>query len=359
MTHNEASVMIRDSATPTDQAQPTSASVRGIATAFLSPLFLGFAPVLGKFAYLGGSDPFTVAATRTVIAAGILWAIYLVFFRSYLYVHPAGLIGCIVVGTVNGIGSLFYYNGLTYLDASVAQLLNATYLIVVVVLTRIGGQIVTRRTAFRALLALLAITLLTGGMAGKISWVGAGLIIANAICFAGTYVMSQRVLYEIPAPTFTLYTLTTMAVVVVMARVVYRLEWIPQSPDAAFAIFALGVTTALSRLALFMGIKKFGSLQTVFVAIFESLVALLLAAIFLRETLTLTQWVGVGVLLCSLLLIRGDDISRGWVKQMPIFDIAGMSFQKIAFTQAFGKDHASKLTPDELEAVRRMMEPPR
>jgi drug/metabolite transporter (DMT)-like permease len=339
----------------TDTEHP---KLRGLTTAFLSPLFLGFAPVLGKLAFTGGSDPFTVAATRTVIAALILWLAYALFFRKYIYIYPAGLLGCMIVGAMNGIGSLFYYSGLSYVDASVAQLLNATYLIFVVILSRLGGQAVSRRTMLRAFLALVAIALLTGGMAGRINWLGAGLMIANALLFAGTFVLSQRVLYEMPSPTVTLYVLTTMAVVVVMARVVYRLEWIPQSTEAFGAIFALGVTTALSRLTLFMGIKKLGSLQTVFLGIFETAVALVMAAAFLGERLTPIQWIGVSILTVSFILIRRDDLTTKYHGASPLFNIAGMNFNKIAFMQAFGKDEELKMTPEELERVREMMQAP-
>lgn len=336
---------------------PSWADLRGSVGALVAPLFLGFAPVLGKVAYNGGSDPFTVAALRTVIAAAILWIVYLLFARRFTRIYTAGLIGCVVVGTVNGIGSLFYYNGLTYLDASVAQLLNATYLIFVVILTRLGGQRIGRRIVFRTIIAVVAIVFLTGGIKGQISWLGAGLMIGNAICFAGTYILSQRVLDEMPAPTVTLYVMTTMAIVVVMARFMYRLEWVPQSSEAFGAIIVLGLTTALSRLALFMGIKLFGSLQTVFLAVFETIAALAFAAILLKETLTPTQWFGASLLLVSLLLVRADDFRRDWLNHVPIFDFAGMSFQKVAFIQAFGKDPNAKLSTTEFEAVRRMMLP--
>jgi drug/metabolite transporter (DMT)-like permease len=121
---------------------------------------------------------------------------------------------------------------------------------------------------------------------------------------------------------------------------------------------ALAITTALSRLTLFMGIKKLGSLQTVFLGIFETAVALIMAALFLREQLSTVQWVGVGVLLISLLLIRTDDLTTVSPVGAPIFNVASMSFQKIAFMQAFAKDERLKLTPEELEQIRRMMEAP-
>lgn len=334
-----------------------AANVRELVAALLTPTLLGAAPLFGKLAYLGGSDPFTVAATRTVVAAAMLWIIYLIFRRRFIYIYPAGLLGCVVVGMTNGIGSLLYYNGLRYLDASMVQLLNATYLIFVVLLTRLGGYPLSQRTIVRALMALCAVVLLAGGVSGGINWLGAGLIIGNAILFAGTVIMSRRVLYEMPSPTFTLYVITTMAVVVVMARVVYRLEWIPQSPEAAWAILALGITTALSRLTLFMGVKALGSLQTALVGVFETAVALVLAFLFLHEQLTAIQWAGVAILVASLLLARPDDLRHRQSGETPVFNMAGLNFQHVAFTKAFGNDLAD-VTPEELELIRRMMTAP-
>ncbi len=305
--------------------------------AFLSPLFLGMSPVLGKLAYMGGSDPFTVAAVRTVLAAVILWTLYLLFARRYLYIYPAGLLGCAVVGIVNGIGSLMYYNGLALLTASMAQLLNATYLIFVVLLSFLSGHTLTVRTVIRVMLCLVAMLLVTGGGQGTSNWLGIGLMVGNAILFAGTVILSQRVLYEMPAPTVTLYSMTTMAIVVVMARVIYKLEWLPQTSEAAIAITALGLTTALARLTLFAGVKRSGSLQTALLGVMETGVALVLSFVLLHDTFTAIQWIGVGILLVSLLLVRRDDLKRRMTQTMPMLNMAGIQFSadKSAFLEAF------------------------
>jgi drug/metabolite transporter (DMT)-like permease len=343
----------------TDSTDKPAFDRMGLAAALTSPILLGCAPIFGKLAYQGGSDPFTVAALRTVFAAGLLWIFYLLFWRKYIYIFPAGLLGCVVVGVVNGIGSLFYYNGLNYLSASVAQMLNATYLIFVVILTRVSGQKLNPRTILRTLLAMLAITLLTGGLTGSLTWLGAGLMMGNAMLFAGTIILGQRVLYEMPSQTFTLYVLTTMAVVVVMARAVYRMEWIPQSPDAVFAILALGLTTASSRLMLFVGVKSLGPLQTVLIGIFETLVSVVAAHTLLGDSLTEIQWIGVAILVASLLLVRRNDLIQ--VRNMPTFSLGSVqfAFNQIVFMQAFGKeDNKDEVTAEDLAAIKKMMTAP-
>ncbi|MBE0689859.1 MAG: hypothetical protein IH587_07035, partial [Anaerolineae bacterium] len=76
------------------------------------------------------------------------------------------------------------------------------------------------------------------------------------------------------------------------------------------------------------------------------------------------QWVGVAVLLTSLLLVRSTDLMTRGVNPSGLLvrDMAGVQFQRIAFHRAFGKAHQdnefgvmSKITTEEMRAIRRMM----
>jgi len=341
-------------------------NLRGTAFGLLTPVFLGVAPIFGKMAINEGADSFTVAAWRTVIAVVFLWMVYALFARKYIYIYPAGLLGCVVIGVVNGIGSLFYYGGLGMLDASQAQLLNGMYLIFAVLLSRINGERIDRRLVVRVLLAMIALFIITGFGQSSVNWLGVGLMLANALMFAGTVILSQYVLYEMPAPTVTLYILTSMAVLVSMVWVVLGKPMTPQVLESALPpILALAVTTALSRVALFSGVKIFGSLQTAVLALGEIGVALALAFAVLGDRLTPAQVVGIGFLTVSILMIRPRDLlPHGFNPNMLVSNIADVQFQWIAFDQAFGKrapvleddqPTAPKLTTVEMRMIRDMM----
>lgn len=343
----------------------TRPSPQHIAAAVLTPVFLGVAPIFGKLSITAGADPFTVAALRTAVAALLLWGVYALLFRRYLYIYPAGLLGCIVVGTVNGIGSLFYYGGLGLLDASLVQLLNGSYIIFAVLLARLSGEPISRGVVIRVLLAIIALLLITGFGGQPANWLGVGLMLANALMFAGTLILSQHVLYEMPAPTATLYILTTMAILVLMVwagvsgtTASFTLE------AAAPPIIALGVTTALSRLAMFASVQVFGSLRTVVIAVAEIAVALVLAFVVLGDRLTPVQGVGVTILLGSLILMRPSDLTARGVNPNALLvrDMASVQFQRIAFHRAFGKaSHdnefgvMAQISTSEMQAIQRMM----
>ena len=76
-------------------------------------MIVGWAPIFGKMAYREGVDPYTLAALRTILAAAMLWVIYLVCWRPYIRIDWRNLLGCISIGAVNGIacGGAFYMLG--------------------------------------------------------------------------------------------------------------------------------------------------------------------------------------------------------------------------------------------------------
>lgn len=336
-----------------------------VAAAVLTPISLGVAPIFGKLALMQGADPFTIAAVRTVIAALLLWVLFAVFARKYLYIYPAGLLGCIIVGVINGIGSLFFYSGLGLLDASLVQLLNGLYVVIAVALARVGGETVDARTIARALLALAGVTLIAGLGSAPVNWLGVGLMIGSAIMFAGTLVFSQYVLYEMPSQTASVYIITVMAVVVMVAWIAVGSPISGAVASVAFwPVLLLGITTAASRLLMFASVQIFGSLRTVVIAILEVAVTLVLAYIVLSERMTSAQWVGVSLLIGSLLLVRGRDLKPRNLSftSLIVRDMASLQFQRIAFHRAFGKDEhdnefgvMAQLTTAEMQMIQRMM----
>ncbi len=290
------------------QTNLTNASQRrwqtGLFWALVSPLFLGTIPILAKMAYAAGVDVLTVVAFRTIFAALILWTAVLLFKRQFIMSSSPAVLSSLVAGGINGIGSLFFYASLTRIDASLGQLINITYLIFVTILLRLAGQNISLLTFFRTLLAVGGIYILTQGGLGEPDWIGVGMMAIGALMYAIQLVLSQRILFDIPAPTMALYAMTAMAAVVTVA-------WLTNPGDVTAvsivgwrAILLMGLVTGLSRLTLFLGVKHLGSMQTALLGILEVVVSIILAIIFLGERFTLVQWLGAAVLLISILLVR-------------------------------------------------------
>jgi drug/metabolite transporter (DMT)-like permease len=279
----------------------------GIRAALASALFLGMAPIFGKQAISFGFSPMTVVALRTSLATILLLLIVAIFKRQFLTIFPVGLIGCVLAGAINGLGSIFYYMALGRLTASLGQLLYAMYPLFVAIWLMLDRQPPGRLTIIRMILSTLALILLANTNGERVDPTGILLMLAASAMYALHLPINQRVLYEVPAPTVTLYTLLSMSAVVVPAYLIFDRSWpVGITLTNWWPILGLTLVTFLSRLALFLGVKHLGGMQTALLGLGELLVTVLVGHWWLHDTLSPLQWIGAAGLIASLLLVSKD-----------------------------------------------------
>jgi len=283
----------------------------GIYAGVLASFLLGWAPILGKYAYRAGVDPMTLASLRTLVAALLLWGAFLSIWHDQLHLAWRDILSCVVVGVVNGLGSLFYYHGLSRLDASRAALLGALYPVWVVVFLSASGQPIRAIALVQLAATMLGAVLVTSPWSthDPTDFLGAMLMVASAAVNGWYMVMGQWVLADVPSRTGTLYILSGMAATVMLARLIGGGVAAAGITGAGWsAILLLGVTTAASRLAMFASLERLGGVQVAILSLLELAISLALAFVFLGERLAWHQWVG------ALLLIGGGSMVR-WSSQ--------------------------------------------
>jgi drug/metabolite transporter (DMT)-like permease len=281
------------------------AETTGILAALGSALFLGLSPIFGKMAINLGFSPYAVVAFRTSFAAVLLFLVILIFYRPFLYIFPVGLVGCMLAGVINGLGSLLYYQALDRLDVSVGQLLYSLYPFFVAIWLILDHEPLSRLTFLRVGLAALATLLLTSIPTRTVDPTGALMMIGSAVLYAMHLPINQRVLYEVPAPTVALYTLLSMSAVVVPVYLIFD-RALPSVTTSWMPVFGLGIVTFLSRISLFMGVKKIGGMQTALLGLAELFITILLGHLLLGERMSFLQWIGALGLGLSLLLVKFD-----------------------------------------------------
>jgi drug/metabolite transporter (DMT)-like permease len=282
-------------------------NLKGTVPTLLATLFAGMAPILGKLAFEAGVDPSSLVALRTAMAAGLLWFFYLLFWRHYIPISWRNLSGCIGMGVANGIGSLLYYNGLSRVDASLGHLLYSMYPFWVFIFLSAAGHPVSRLSIVRLVLALLSVFLLTWQGAGVADALGVTLMLGAGALYGFHLVLGQWTVVDVDPRTVTLYVLTTMTVVVGIPFLMQGGPAEPISTEGWAAILLVAIfPTALARLLVFAGLRHLGGIQSALLGIAEPLVAVALAFLLLGESFTLMQWLGAGVFVASVLLIRRD-----------------------------------------------------
>jgi drug/metabolite transporter (DMT)-like permease len=254
-----------------------------------------------------------VVAYRTGIAAVLFILLIFIFARKYFEIYPVGLAGCALAGVINGVGSLLYYSALERLDASLGHMLYSFYPLFIALWLLLDRQTLTRITFLRLVISVPAIYLLVQTGQQPVDLTGVLLMVGSSCLYGLHIIINQRVLYEVPAPTVTLYTLIAMSGIVIPAYLFIN----PASLHAPFVnflsllnlmwpIFCLALVTFLSRLTLFLGVKHLGGLQTALLGLAELFVTIILAQWWLGERLSITQWLGAALLITNLLLVGFD-----------------------------------------------------
>jgi drug/metabolite transporter (DMT)-like permease len=289
------------------QQKVKSQRALGINAALFSAFFLGLTPIFGRQAILLGLSPLGVVAFRTIFATLLLFLVIAVLQPRHLYIYPAGFLVCFLAGLVNGVGSLFFYSALARIDASVGQLLYSLYPLFVAFWLYLDRHPPTRITLIRLILATPAVYLLLQAGGGQtVDLMGVAQMLVASALYALHLPINQRVLYDIPAPTVTLYTLAAMTAVVTPAYLIFGNTSLPESPSFWWPILGLTLVTFLSRVSLFTGVKHLGGMQTAMLGLSELLVTVIFAYILLGESLTLYQWAGAALLSTSIFLINRD-----------------------------------------------------
>jgi drug/metabolite transporter (DMT)-like permease len=278
---------------------------KGIQAAVASAVFLGLAPIFGKQALLIGFSPLAVVALRTGIAVLLLVGLMAFLQRPFFYIYPVGLLGCFLAGFINGLGSILFYTGLSRIDASIGQLIYSFYPIFLAFWLILDRQPIHLVTALRLGLALPGVFLLVSSGDKPVDVLGAIMMAGSAILYALHLLINQRILFEVPAPTVTLYTLLSMALTVTAAFFVFDPK-LPGLEKNYFPVLGLAGITFFSRITLFLGVKHLGSMQTALMGLGELLITVFSAILFLGETLTPIQWIGAALLAFSLVLVGFD-----------------------------------------------------
>jgi drug/metabolite transporter (DMT)-like permease len=154
---------------------------------------------------------------------------------------------------------------------------------------------------------------------GNVDWQGVLYMCISSLLYALHIPINQRVLFEVPAPTVTLYTLLAMMVIVTPAWLLLPPSGVSIPVSSIWPVVGLTLATFLARLMLFAGVKTIGGIQTSIFGLAELLVTIALAVILLGDRLNLQQWIGALLLTITLLLAGLERDSqaprrkRGWL----------------------------------------------
>lgn len=282
----------------------------GIFLTLLSALGYAATAVLVIKAYQGGATPWQVLLAQNTIAAS-LWPILLVIRRKQLKLLKKDLPVIIGAGLIGNITIVVCYTlSLRYIPGSVATLTFFTYPIFVALGTKLFFREALTKYKIMALLLAFSGVVLTSrvleGNLGSTSLTGILLCLSGALGAAFLTIMAQKLVdrYNPLDMVLVQHLLAALAITVLISfsglsawSVVPGYVWF-------WGSLLVLCTSLLPSFLSLKGIAYLGAYKASIVATAEIPLTLLLVLAFLQETMSNTQWLGSGLILGSVIMMR-------------------------------------------------------
>lgn len=293
--------------------RPPLRRILGIGVVLLSSVLISLAPIAAKTAYQEGANPLAVITYRTLIGMVVL-AIYLTLRQQWWKNGWAPFRYSSVSGAAQAFTSVGFLGAVAYIDVSLAALIvyfhpfvvaavghfrgdvNLTPVLIAYIGTTIVGLALVFGVSFESLnfagislslIGMVAVTVLILTVAHSSQSIGPIVANFNMTAWASMYFL-LIVLIE-PQTGF-------------IEPMVY-----PSSVKGWFAVIGAGVTTTLGFVLFFVGAAMIGTTRATVLSMSEPLLTILLAILLVQEWLTGVQWVGVALVISSLLLFEATE----------------------------------------------------
>lgn len=285
----------------------------GIAVVLLSAILIALAPNAAKIAYLEGANPLAVVMLRHVV--GAVFVALILTARSQWPSHgietfkKSGAAGLAqVVAAFGLLGSV------AYIDVSLAALIFYLHPFLVAVVESFKGTLRLNRLRIACIFGATAGLVLVLGVSFEfLDPTGVGLGIVGMISATIWVLLGSRLSQEVgPFPAgfyMTVWSIIYLLILALMGPELGLLEKMafPETLIGWVAILAAGATTTLGLILFFAGAVIIGAGRASLLSLSEPVFAIFLAIILLHEWLTALQWIGVAIVVGSLVRFETAD----------------------------------------------------
>jgi drug/metabolite transporter (DMT)-like permease len=321
----------------------------GLILIIISAASFGVMPIFARLAYNAGAEPITVLFLRFTIAAVVMNLIMVLGRTAY----PRGLIllELILLGAICYVGeSLAYFLALKMTSAGLVALLLYIYPALVTALSAIFLKEHLTRIKFVALFLALSGTALTLRISGGGSLLGVLLGIAAAVDYAIYILLGSRIVRR-SGPIGSTTVIITSTAGVYAGIVAIRGMTYSTTSTGWIAIIAIAlISTVLAFVTFFAGLKRIGPTSASTLSTFEPIVAVVLAAIVLGETISPYQVFGGILILAAVVLLATSDKWRGKLRRDRREDKEQNSEMSQKVTQASLNEQGADMPQEALHA---------
>lgn len=257
----------------------------------------GFTPIFAKLNFAAGYSLSQLVVAQMTLAAIILW-LFAFIKRRRFHITKKQAVSLMLAGTFNGITGVFYYSAMKFVPASIAIVLLFQFVWVGVLYEwLLDKKRPDRLTIISVFLTLSGVVFAANVMTGdfsKLPLIGIVYGLLSAFTYAAFILVSGRVAPEIdPLIRAPLMITGSMIFVYILFRPTFLFT---DNIFQAYWLYGLGgalFAAVLPPLCFTISAPHLSSSLATILGSIELPVAVIAASLFLSETVTFLQWVGI------------------------------------------------------------------
>jgi drug/metabolite transporter (DMT)-like permease len=272
----------------------------GIGLALVSAVFFALANTLAGVAYKGGSNPFTLSATRFVLPALLLFVI-LVFTRKSVVLAPRPALVATVLGVISVIYTFALLKAIELLPVTIAILIFYLFpILTAFMLAALGAMRLTGKTVLSAVIVFFGLSLALAVQFGELDTVGmlAGLV--SAVGFAVVCAASNRLMAAQDSRVVTMYLSVAATIAMIVVSPFATGIQFPVTTAGWWGFLLSNLLYAAAIIGFYRSIAMVGAGAATFFLNLEPIVVIGLGYILLGQTISWWQAVGVVIVVVAL-----------------------------------------------------------
>lgn len=282
---------------------------KGYIYSIISAVLFGSAGLFVKYAHSTGLESVSLLTIQYIFAIIIMFSLIMIKNNREVKVNKRTLINLAIMGVVgNTFMTVFYYKAFEYLPVPLVTILLYTYPIMVFFYSTIfKKEKVTLKKSLAVALAFFGCILTLELLSGEIQYSIKGIIygILCAIFYAFMNIFTESKLENVPPLTINAYsTLFSLIALLIYKPLTYSTVG-SLSVKGISSIIILAVFCEVIPLTLlYAAISYIGALKVSIIANLEVPSAVFIAFLFLGETVSITQAVGIVLVIVATMLIK-------------------------------------------------------
>nr|WP_279232903.1 DMT family transporter [Haloimpatiens lingqiaonensis] len=275
----------------------------------ISAVLFGSAGLFIKYAYSTGLESVSLLTIQYIFAIIIMFTLIMIKNKNQVKVNKKTLINLAIMGVVgNTFMTVFYYKAFEYLPVPLVTILLYTYPVMVFFYSTIfKKEKVTLKKSLAVALAFFGCILTLELLGGEIQYSIKGIMygILCAVFYAFMNIFTENKLENVPPLTINAYsTLFSLMALLIYKPLTYSILS-SLSVKGISSIIILAVFCEVIPLTLlYAAISYIGALKVSIIANLEVPSAVLMAFLFLGETVSVTQAIGIVLVIVATVLIK-------------------------------------------------------